>query len=110
METLASDLYAPTTEKRAGVHLDENPDKWGREILVELYRAVPQTADYVPQLSFIRTDREKGSGYGVVFLTADIESGLASARRRPRRAGQARRAGVGNPADPGSERPDFPPA
>lgn len=66
--------------KRAGVQLDENPNNWGRQVLVELYRELPQTSEFSPQVMFMKIDKEQGTGFGVVVITNDTDSALSAVR------------------------------
>ena len=67
-------------QKVASVQMDENPDNWGREVLVELHRTLPSTANYTPHVSFVRIDREQGIGFGTIVLSASTDTALAAAR------------------------------
>lgn len=66
--------------KRAGIELDENPQMWSREVLSELYRQVPEVADYTPKVMFMQVDEEQGYGLGCVVLANTTDSALAVTR------------------------------
>lgn len=66
--------------KTASTQLDENPNNWGRQVLVELYRTLPQSSEYSPQVMFMKTDREQGTGFGVIVVTNDTDSALSAVR------------------------------
>lgn len=65
-------------EKIAAVELEEDTTQWPRQVLVELYRALPDTTDYSPEVKFLRIDEEQGFGIGVVVLSSATTSALAA--------------------------------
>jgi hypothetical protein len=81
-----SDLftYRPTLSfeqnKLAGIELSENPQMWSREVLSELYRQVPEVADYTPKVMFMQVDEEQGYGLGCIVLANTTDSALAVTR------------------------------
>lgn len=66
--------------KQSGIELDENPQMWSREVLSELYRQVPEVADYTPKVMFMQVDEEQGYGLGCVVLSNTTDSALAVTR------------------------------
>jgi len=74
--------------KRAGTEVDENPEMWSRQVLSELYRQVPEVADYTPTVSFMKTDAEQGYALGAIVLANTTDSALAITRmgNAPRKA------------------------
>ena len=74
--------------KSAGIEVDENPDMWSRQVLSELYRQVPEVADYTPTVSFMKMDAEQGYGLGTIVLANTTDSALAITRmgNAPRKA------------------------
>lgn len=74
--------------KSAGIELDENPEMWSRQVLSELYRQVPEVADYTPTVSFMKMDAEQGYGLGTIILANSTDSALAITRmgNAPRKA------------------------
>ncbi len=84
MYSMNNDLFVqePTLDfgstKEAMVDLGEDQNEWSRKILTELYRTVPEAAQYAPKVSFLRTDDEQGFALGVITLDGSTESPLAS--------------------------------
>lgn len=68
-------LTFPT--KRAAVELEEDPTAWPRQVLTELYRALPEITDYIPEVSFLKVDEEQGYGLGVVVVSSSTNSALS---------------------------------
>lgn len=64
--------------KIAAVELEEDTTQWPRQVLVELYRTLPDTADYSPEVKFLQLDEEQGFGLGVVILSGATNSALAA--------------------------------
>lgn len=67
-------------QKVAMVQLDEDPSSWARKILTELFRQVPETSEYSPQVMFAKTDKEQGYGLGVILITSATDSALSAVR------------------------------
>lgn len=65
-------------EKVAYVDVDEDPNKWPRQILTELYRVVPEVSNYTPRVAMMKTDTERGYGYGTVIIENTTNSALAT--------------------------------
>jgi hypothetical protein len=65
-------------EKSATVELEEDPTAWPRQVLTELYRAVPEISDYLPEVNFLKVDEEKGFGLGVVVVSSSTSTALSS--------------------------------
>jgi hypothetical protein len=65
-------------EKTAAVELEEDPTAWPRQVLTELYRAVPEISDYLPEVNFLKVDEEKGYGLGVVVVSSSTNTALSS--------------------------------
>lgn len=65
-------------EKSAAVELEEDPTAWPRQVLTELYRAVPEISDYLPEVNFLKVDEEKGYGLGVVVVSSSTNTALSS--------------------------------
>lgn len=63
-------------EKTASIPLEEDPQLWGRQVLIELFRAVPEAAQYSPEFLPYRIDEERGYGLGAVALKATVDSAL----------------------------------
>lgn len=74
--------------KSAGIEVDENSEMWSRQVLSELYRQVPEVADYTPTVSFMKMDAEQGYALGTVILANSTDSALAITRmgNAPRKA------------------------
>lgn len=70
-------------EKVASTTLDEDPEAWPRQILVELFRTLPEASDYTPRVAMIKVDEEQGYGYGVVIVENATDSALSVARPGP---------------------------
>ncbi len=66
--------------KRAGIEVDENPEKWSRQVLSELYLKTPEIAEYTPTVMFMKTDPEQGFALGAVVLSNTTDSALATTR------------------------------
>jgi hypothetical protein len=67
-------------EKTAAVTLDEDPEAWPRQILVELFRTLPEASDYTPRVAMMKVDEEQGYGYGVIIVENSTDSALSVAR------------------------------
>lgn len=65
--------------KVAATPLDEDPTKWGAQILQELYRSVPEASEYNPQVVMLRQDPEQGFALGVVVISGQTDSALSAA-------------------------------
>lgn len=76
-------LFAPVkpmfSTKVAAIPLDEDPTKWSSQILRELYRTVPETSEYNPQIVMLREDPEQGFALGVVVISGQTDSALSAA-------------------------------
>ncbi len=76
--------YAPALDfskpKTASVQLDEDPQSWARTVLTELYRTVPETSDYTPEVMFLKTDEEQGFALGIIVITNATDSALSASR------------------------------
>jgi len=68
------------TSKVANTQLDEDPPAWARQVITELFRQVPETSEYVPQVMFSKIDPEQGYGLGVVVISNTTDSALAAVR------------------------------
>lgn len=66
--------------KWAGIEVDENPEMWAQQVLSELYRQLPDIADYSPKTFFAQTDPEQGYALGGVILSNATDSALTAAR------------------------------
>lgn len=66
--------------KWAGIEVDENPEMWAQQVLSELYRQLPDIADYTPKTFFMQTDPEQGYALGGVILSNATDSALTAAR------------------------------
>lgn len=66
--------------KLAALEVDENSEMWPRQILSELYKQLPDIADYSPEVFFQQTDPEQGYALGGVILSNTTDSALAVAR------------------------------
>lgn len=64
--------------KRAGIEVDENPQTWSRQVLSELYRQVPDIAEYTPTVMFMKVDEEQGYALGAVIIANVTDSALAT--------------------------------
>lgn len=64
--------------KLAATKLDEDPTKWPRQVLVELFKQVPSITDYSPQVVFHQIDRERGTGFGAVIVSADTNTAITT--------------------------------
>lgn len=67
----------PMFEKVAATPLDEDPSKWSSQILQELFRQVPETSEYNPQIVMLRQDPEQGFGLGVIIISGQVDSALS---------------------------------
>lgn len=65
-------------EKSAAVELEEDPTAWPRQVLTELYRAVPEISNYLPEVNFLKIDEEKGYGLGIVVVSSSTNTALSS--------------------------------
>ena len=76
-------LFAPVTPmfstKVAAVPLDEDPTKWSSQILRELYRTIPESSEYSPQVVMLREDPEQGFALGVIVISGQTDSALSAA-------------------------------
>ena len=76
-------LFAPVnpmfSTKVAAVPLDEDPTKWSSQILRELYRTIPESSEYSPQVVMLREDPEQGFALGVVVISGQTDSALSAA-------------------------------
>jgi hypothetical protein len=80
-------IYESNKEKIAAVELEEDTSQWPRQVLVELYRVLPDTADYSPEVKFMQIDEEQGFGIGVVILSSTTNSALGTSEvLSPRKA------------------------
>lgn len=70
-------------EKKASSPLEEDPALWGRQVLVELFRQVPEAAEYSPQFMMYKMDEEQGFGLGSVILKSVVDSALRTPERNP---------------------------
>lgn len=78
------DLFIRTPElvftKIAGIEVDEDPAKWTRQVLAELYKALPDIAEYSANVVFYRRDDKQGYALGGVLLENGTDSALAATR------------------------------
>jgi len=76
------DLFIPepTLEfeqpKVAATRLDEDPSMWPKQILQELFRQLPESAEYVPRVMMTEVNDEQGYGYGAVIITSATDSAM----------------------------------
>lgn len=66
--------------KTAMVEVGDTPQEWPGQVLKELYRQLPEIAEYTPQVMFIKTDAEQGFGLGVVVIANSTDSALSAVR------------------------------
>lgn len=69
----------PAFDKVANTPLDEDPTKWSSQILQELFRQVPETSEYNPQVVMLRQDPEQGFALGVIVISGQVDSALSMA-------------------------------
>jgi hypothetical protein len=65
-------------EKTASVELEEDATQWPRQVLTELFRVLPEISEYTPDVKFLKTNEEQGYAIGVVVVTNNTNSALAS--------------------------------
>ncbi|MET0350076.1 MAG: hypothetical protein ABW067_09845, partial [Rhizobacter sp.] len=64
--------------KTASAELEEDATQWPRQVLTELFRVLPEIAEYTPDVRFIKTDEEQGYAVGVVVVTNSTNSALTT--------------------------------
>lgn len=64
--------------KAASVELEEDATQWPRQVLTELFRALPEISEYTPEVKFIKNNEEQGYAIGVVVITNGTNSALAA--------------------------------
>lgn len=70
--------FQPTeAEKRAHTPLDEDPQTWPRQILLELHRQLPEAAEYAPTVMMIHKDEERGAAVGCVEVSGEVDTALS---------------------------------
>ena len=67
-----------TWEKVASIELEEDATQWPRQVLTELFRALPEISEYTPEVKFIKTNEEQGYAVGVVVVSNGTNSALAA--------------------------------
>lgn len=70
-------------EKKASTPMEEDPSLWGRQVLIELFRQVPEAAEYSPEFMMYKVDEEQGYALGSVILKSTVDSALKSMEKRP---------------------------
>jgi hypothetical protein len=71
--------FAPPT-KVASAQLDENPQAWSRQILTELFRQVPESSEYTPQVLLSKVDEAQGYALGVIVIANTTDTALSAVR------------------------------
>ncbi len=66
--------------KVAASPVDEDAQHWPRQILLELYKACPETSNFTPEVMLQKTDEELGYAVGVVTITNSTDSALRASR------------------------------
>lgn len=77
------------TEKAAAVDVDEDSANWTRQILAELYKTIPEIAEYSATVIFHRRDDKQGYALAGVLLDNSTDSALAATRIGGRKAVKA---------------------
>lgn len=67
--------------KTAAIQMDEDAARWPRQVLVELFRAIPESSEYTPEVMFLKMDNEQGYGLGVIIISNATDSALAATRK-----------------------------
>lgn len=71
--------------KVATTPLDEDTSKWSSQILQALFQALPDAAEYNPQVVMLRQDEEQGFALGVVVMSSASDSALTSSPKQGNR-------------------------
>lgn len=67
-----------TWDKVASVELEEDATQWPRQVLTELFRALPEISEYTPEVKFLKTNEEQGYAIGVVVVSNGTNSAIAT--------------------------------
>jgi hypothetical protein len=73
--------------KLASAELEEDATQWPRQVLTELFRALPEVSEYTPEVKFMHTNEEQGYALGVVVITNATNTALSAegaGRRTPK--------------------------
>jgi hypothetical protein len=74
-------------KKAVEMRLPEDPNRWGMEILQELYKQCPYISDFEPHVEMDRADGEKGYGFGHISITNQTEAPAGSSPDQLQAAG-----------------------
>lgn len=76
MQLFVEDRYS--WEKTASIELEEDATQWPRQILTELFRALPEVSEYTPDVRILKANEEQGYALGVVVIANNTNSGLTT--------------------------------
>lgn len=78
------DLFLPkhdlSFEKAAAIDVDEDPANWTRQIMAELYKTIPDIAEYMATVVFHKKDDKQGYALAGVLVENGTDSALAATR------------------------------
>jgi hypothetical protein len=75
--------------KVASAELEEDSTQWPRQVLTELFRALPEISEYTPDVKFMHVNEEQGYALGVVVVSNSTNTALTTQQGEGNKAPKA---------------------